>query len=317
MKKMNIVMAALVVGSAALGVGTAVASNDPAASGKVLSASGGVLIQRSVRTDTASTGSVVGVGDTVLTTDTGVSQVQMSDDSYFAIAPSSGLKINKFALPTRGQPGIASYTLLQGSVHTITGRIGKTVAANTPRNFYSAATTKFNPANLIKVVAAPTGPYTLKTAIAVITASGADYVASQTDNVLKVLVNSGSVMACTVAGCASPGAGEGIVVSCAGCKPSVVSRANLALDSVLANLQFDSKDMSKVVTGQQVTDSRNEVVSPTQACRTVASILQDGVRCGPKASTGDITPPPTPPTPPVPPVPVPPIPVPPVPVSPN
>lgn len=289
MKKMNIVAVALIV-SSTLGAGVAAASNDPAATGKVLSANGGVLIQRNVKTDTAVIGSVVGVGDTVLTTDTGSSQLLMSDESLFAIAPSSGLKINKYALPSQGKPGVASYTLLQGSVHTITGKIGKTTAANAPRNVYSSATAQFNPANLVKVVAAPAGPYTLKTALGVITTQGADYVASQSDNVLKVLVSAGSVTACTVAGCASPSAGQGLVVSCAGCKPSVVSASNLGIDDLVASLQFNLKVPSPIVTGVQVTDTAVEPVPATQACRTVASILQDGVRCGPGGAGTPVSP---------------------------
>ena len=289
MKQAKIVAAALIVASS-FATGAVVASNDPAATGRVLMSNGGVLIQRSVKTDTALVGSIIGVGDTVLTTDTGTSQWQMSDESLFAIAPNSGLKINKYALSEQGRAGVASYALLQGSVHTITGKIGKTVAANVPRNIYSAATAQFNPANLIKVVAAPTGPYMLKTALAVITTQGADYVASQAGKVLKVLVHAGSVTACTIAGCASPVAGEGVVVNCEGCKPTVVPGITLGLDALYASLQFNLQDASGIVVGAQVNDPRADGSSPTLACRTVAAQLQAAVACGPTGPTTPVSP---------------------------
>ncbi|PTU32934.1 hypothetical protein [Stenotrophobium rhamnosiphilum] len=280
MKIANIAAAVLACGSF-FGTGAVVASNDPAATGRLLTADGGVLIQRSAQTDIAIVGNILGVGDMIFTTDTGRTQWQMSDTSLFAIAPDSAFKINKYALPPKkGNGGVASYTLLKGSVHTVTGRIGKAVAANASRGVYTSSSTRFNPENLRKVAAAPSAPYTLKTSIAVITTQGADYLATQVDKVLKVLVKVGSVTVCTVGGCASPVAGEGVVVSCEGCKPAVVASANLDLDVLYTSLQFDLKNVAIVVDGDQVHDPRTEPVSPTQACRTVLSQLYDAVPCG-------------------------------------
>jgi len=280
MKIANIAAAVLACGSF-FGTGAVVASNDPAATGRLLTADGGVLIQRSAQTDMAIVGSILGVGDMVFTTDTGRTQWQMSDKSLFSIAPDSAFKINKYALPSKkDKGGIASYTLIKGAVHTITGQIGQAAAVNSSRSVYASSSARFNSANLRKVAAAPSAPYTLKTSFAVITTQGADYLATQVDKVLKVLVKVGSVTVCTVGGCASPMAGEGVVASCEGCKPTVVASANLDLDVLYASLGFDLQHPAKIVAGEQVNDPRTEPVSPTQACRTVLSQLYDAVPCG-------------------------------------
>jgi len=267
MKKMNAVVMILAIGSG-LAASTSFASDS--AVGQLLSANGGVLIQRPAKTDIASTGTIVGVGDTILTTDTGATQWLMSDTSVFSMAADSGLKINKYALPSSTNAnGVASYTLLQGAVRTITGKIGKNVAANAPRNVYSAATGRFHPENLIKVAAAPSGPYTLKTALAVITTQGADFTAAQAGNVIKVLVTAGSAAACNVAGCATANAGEGIVISCAGCKPAVASSISLGLDGLIASLAFTDGQLPEVSNPPQT----------TTLCRTVLGRIMGGANC--------------------------------------
>jgi hypothetical protein len=230
-----------------------------------------VLIQRDVRTDVARAGSVVGVNDVILTTDTGSTQWQMSDDSIFAMAPGSGFKINKYALPSSGAAGVASYTLLQGSVHTITGKIGKSVAANSVHGTYVAAASHFNPSNLVKVVAAPTGPYTLKSALATLTSTGADFLAVQSDKLFQTLVNAGSVSVCTVAGCETATTGDGIFVNCPGCKPVVVPGSTLGLSSVVSSLDFNRK-----LAGDVQPEQGNDLADKTTACRTVLGRIQGG-----------------------------------------
>lgn len=278
MKISNITAVILAV-SAVVGAGAAFASNDPAATGRVISATGGVLVQRSVETDAAAVGTIVGVGDTVLTTDTGSAQWQMSDTSLFALAPESGLKINKFSLPSsKNADGLASYTLLQGAVHTITGKIGLGTAANTPNASHASTGSRFNSTNLVKVAAAPSSPYTLKTTLAVITAKAADFTAVQSDKLLKVLVKAGSATICTVGGCASPAAGEGVTVTCEGCKPSVVAAADLDIASLVASLEFNLQAPSNVE-DDQITDTRKQPLTPTQACRTVLARIEGSANC--------------------------------------
>ncbi len=269
MRKNNFVMMVLAAG-AMLGTVSSLASNDPAASGRLEIVDGGVLVQRNVQTDVAAVGTIVGVGDAILTSDTGKVQWQMADDSIFAMAASSGLKINRYVTPRPGNPtGTASYTLLQGAVHTVTGKIGKEVAANSAQGVHASATGRFNPANLIKVAAIPSGPYVMKTALAAITTKGADYAVVQTEKLLQVLVNKGSATVCTVAGCASPTAGEGVIVSCAGCKPQVVPGITLGLDALLATLEFRYQN-HELVTGVKVDNPRVE------NCSSVASQSQSG-----------------------------------------
>ncbi len=101
MKKANLA-AAILAASSMLGAGAAFASNDPAATGRLMLVTGNVQIQRNVQTDNAMIGGIVGVGDTILTADTGATQWKMSDDSMFAIAPESGFRINKYALHHQG-----------------------------------------------------------------------------------------------------------------------------------------------------------------------------------------------------------------------
>ncbi|TXI81881.1 MAG: hypothetical protein E6Q40_13125 [Cupriavidus sp.] len=263
--------------------GSVTASNDPGASGRLDMVEGGVLVQRSVQTDVARVGTIVGVGDAILTSDTGTTQWAMADDSVFAMAPSSGLKINKYSMPNSGNPsGAASYTLLQGAVHTITGKIGRDVAANRAKGVYVAANGRFNPANLVKVAAIPSGPYILKTATAAITTKGADYAVVQGEKLLQVLVNKGSVMVCTIGGCASPVAGEGVIVNCAGCKPQVVPGITLGLDSLLATLEFKYQN-HELVTGIKIENPRVE------NCSSVASQSQDG-GCFPSGPTPPVSP---------------------------
>lgn len=274
-------LAAMVLAASSFwGATTAMASNDPAATGRLISVNGGVLVQRAMQTDIASIGAIVGVGDMILTTDTGTTQWQMSDTSLFAMAPDSGLKINKYALPNqKNTAGVASYTLLKGAVHTITGKIGQAVAAGNARNVYSSAAGPFSPANLIKVAAAPSSPYMLKTATATIDTKGADYLAVQGDKQLQVMVRAGSVTVCTVSGCASPNAGESAVVACEGCKPTVAAGSSPDLNDLIASLEFNLKAPAAIVNTDQVSDPRATKVSPTEGCRTVAAHLEDPVNC--------------------------------------
>lgn len=249
-------------------------------SGRLLSADGGVLIQRGVQTAIGRSGSLIGVGDAVLTTDTGTTQWQMADDSLFAIAPSSGLKIDRYELPSSGNgSGVASYTLIQGAVHTLTGKIGRSVALNAlemPSATFAGFTGRFNPANLIKVAASPAAPYVLKSAFAKITTKGADYAAVQTEKQLAVLVNKGMVTVCSAAGCASPSAGNGVFVNCVGCKPVEVPGATLGLEDIVAGLSFRSSNPD-VAIGAGLNDPRSEVApAPGQNCLGVAVQLQAG-----------------------------------------
>jgi hypothetical protein len=283
MRKNNFVTMALAA-SALFGAASAMASNDPAASGRLELVDGGVLVQRSVQTDIARTGTIVGVGDAIITTDTGKVQWTMADDSIFAMSSSSSLKINKYALPRSGSPsGEASYTLMQGAVHTVTGKIGKEVAANSAQGIHASATGRFNPANLIKVAAAPSGPYLLKTVLAAITTKGADYAVVQTEKLLQVLVNRGSVTVCTIGGCASPGAGEGVIVNCGGCKPQVVPGITLGLDGLLATLEFKYQN-HELVTGIKTNNPRIE------NCNSLAAQGQDGSCSSPTGTPPSVSP---------------------------
>jgi hypothetical protein len=268
----------LSLGAVMLVVGSLAASQVWAvdAKGRLLSADGGVLIQRGVQTNVGQAGSLLGVGDTVLTTDTGSAQWQMSDDSIFAMAPDSGLKINRYELPSQSnRSGVASYTLLQGAVRTITGKIGSVVAAadTAPQPMFASSNGGFNPAYLIKVAASPASAYALKSAFAVVSTQSADFAASQSVKQFAMIVNQGTASACSGGGCTTVGAGQALVVSCPTCKPVQVSPSSLALNSIMASLSLTSTNPSASVT--VTTDPRTPVPSGP-GCVTVAAQLQAG-----------------------------------------
>jgi len=286
MKKVNAAITILAT-SATLVVGTAFALNDSTAVGRMLIAKGGVLIQRNVHTDVAGAGSIVGVGDTILTTDTGTTQWQMSDDSVFVMAPDSGFKINQYAMPSpQNANGVAGYTLLQGAIHTITGKIGRGVAANPAHSTYSSDTGRFNAANLIKVAAAPTGPYTLKTALGVITTKGADFTAVIDGKSLKVMVGEGAATVCTVAGCSVATPGQGIFVNCDGCKPTFVSISGLGLESLSATLAFNGLGLGGSRIDQTGNPSGDTPRTQPPACRGVSGQVQGSSNCQNPSSPG-------------------------------
>ncbi|TXH03214.1 MAG: hypothetical protein E6R07_12990 [Nevskiaceae bacterium] len=252
-----------------------------APSGRVLGTDGGVLIQHGVQTDMARSGSVIGVGDTIVTTDTGSAQWQMADESTFAMAPDSGLKINRYEMPSQGSHGAATYSLLQGAVHMVTGRIGGSVAAADGSARVRPVVDRggFNPAYLIKVAALPAAPVVLKSAFASVAAQSADVAISQSSSQFGMIVNKGAVTACNGAGCAGASAGQAVMVPCATCKPVVVSPNTLAALSDLLSTTLAISVTNPPVRVEATTDPRTPAPSGP-GCVGATAQVQAGA-CGP------------------------------------
>jgi hypothetical protein len=64
-------------------------------------------------------------GDTLSVPEHALAQVRLEDDSVFVIPGASRFHIDAFTMPTREAGGRAVFTLLEGGVRTITGKVGK------------------------------------------------------------------------------------------------------------------------------------------------------------------------------------------------
>lgn len=63
-------------------------------------------------------------GDTLNVADHSVAQVRFEDDSVFVVPGAASLRVDKFAINAKGG-GTALYTLLDGGVRAMTGKVGK------------------------------------------------------------------------------------------------------------------------------------------------------------------------------------------------
>jgi hypothetical protein len=64
-------------------------------------------------------------GDTLNVADHSSAQVRFEDDSVFVVPGSSSFRVDKFAMGNGNAGGTALYTLLDGGVRTMTGKVGK------------------------------------------------------------------------------------------------------------------------------------------------------------------------------------------------
>ena len=62
-------------------------------------------------------------GDTLRVMDQGVAQLRFEDDSVFVVPGAATFRVDRFVMPFGGSGGTALYTLVEGSVRTITGSI--------------------------------------------------------------------------------------------------------------------------------------------------------------------------------------------------
>lgn len=64
-------------------------------------------------------------GDTLEVADDGIAQLLLEDDSVFVVPGAARLRIDTFAVAKPGAGGKAVYTLVNGGIRTITGRVSK------------------------------------------------------------------------------------------------------------------------------------------------------------------------------------------------
>lgn len=97
------------------------------AGGAVLSVEGKAAVERGAQTLSVVEALPVEAGDTLTVLAQSRVQLQFDDDSLFTVPGATVLRVDAFDLPAEGAsaPGRAVYTLVDGGLRTITGRISK------------------------------------------------------------------------------------------------------------------------------------------------------------------------------------------------
>lgn len=95
------------------------------AGGTVTTVSGKATVERGGKPVNVVAAQPLDPGDTLSVAAQSRVEAQFEDDSLFAIPGAAVFRVDEFSLPKAG-PGRAIYTLVEGGVRTVTGRIGKT-----------------------------------------------------------------------------------------------------------------------------------------------------------------------------------------------
>jgi hypothetical protein len=95
-----------------------------AASGAVVSVEGKAALERGPQSLNVVEALPVQPGDTLSVREQSKVQLQFDDDSMFVVPGAATLRVDAFELPPKGA-GRAVYTLVDGGLRTVTGRIGK------------------------------------------------------------------------------------------------------------------------------------------------------------------------------------------------
>lgn len=104
---------------------TVLAAPTAIAGGTIVKSEGAVAVERKGKEFPAGESFPVWSGDTLSVAEHGRAQLLFEDDSVFAVAGGSKLRVNEFTLPKGTAGGKAIYTLEQGGFRTVTGRVGK------------------------------------------------------------------------------------------------------------------------------------------------------------------------------------------------
>jgi len=94
------------------------------AEGAIVSVEGKAALERGKESMNVVEALPIQAGDTLRVQKQSKVQVQFDDDSLFTIPGAAVLRVDAFAAPERG-PGRAVYTLVDGGLRTITGRVSK------------------------------------------------------------------------------------------------------------------------------------------------------------------------------------------------
>lgn len=95
------------------------------AEGTVVAVDGKAQLERGKETMPAVDALEVRAGDTLSVSAQSKVELQLADDSVFAIPGAATLRIDEFRMPTAQAGGKATYTLVEGGFRTVTGRVGK------------------------------------------------------------------------------------------------------------------------------------------------------------------------------------------------
>lgn len=95
-----------------------------AGGGTIVKLDGTAVIERKALRVPAAKSMPIYSGDT-LNVSRGAAQLRFEDDSVFVLPGDTRLRVDKFTLPSARAGGSAVYTLVNGGLRTITGRVGK------------------------------------------------------------------------------------------------------------------------------------------------------------------------------------------------
>jgi len=96
-----------------------------ASGGTIVKLDGKAVIERKNLKVEAAESTPIYSGDTLSVAEQGLAQVLLEDDSVFVVPGASRLRIDSFAVARPGAGGKAVYTLVNGGVRTITGKVSK------------------------------------------------------------------------------------------------------------------------------------------------------------------------------------------------
>lgn len=116
-------------GMGGTGISPEAATGATQLAGNVVLTQGGATAQHDGNTRTLAQGDAVCVGETIVTSQSGIVQMRMTDSAFIAVRPNTQLKIEKYEY--RGTSKDQSLlALLQGTGRFITGNIGRTYPQN-------------------------------------------------------------------------------------------------------------------------------------------------------------------------------------------
>jgi len=96
-----------------------------AGGGTIVKLDGTAVIERKGTKVPVAESSPLYSGDTLSVAEQGIAQLRFEDDSVFVVPGAARLRVDAFAMPTPGAGGKALYTLVDGGLRTITGRVSK------------------------------------------------------------------------------------------------------------------------------------------------------------------------------------------------
>lgn len=95
------------------------------ADGTLVASTGSVLLEHQGKQSPASEGTTVQSGDMLIVPKLANVQLRFDDDSIFAIPGKSSFSVDNYAMATPSSGGKALYTLHEGGLRTVTGKISK------------------------------------------------------------------------------------------------------------------------------------------------------------------------------------------------